>query len=152
MVTQKYSTSGCWRGLDQTKADTSAWSRGTSFPHPGRRHQQLCGDLQVSSKSNLCQEAERKEKEKQESLVKGLDEAVKEREVQGRRDYAAQQEAAVQVRREEIRFFWSVSVSVWAHLWLMRLSTGFIHTFPGRRTCWPRDWQDGELAKRLIQR
>ena len=65
----------------------------------------MCGDLQVSSKSNLCQEAERKEKEKQESLVKGLDEAVKEREVQGRRDYAAQQEAAVQVRREEIRFF-----------------------------------------------
>ena len=65
----------------------------------------MCGDLQVSSKSNLCQEAERKQKEKQESLVKGLDEAVKEREVQGRRDYAAQQEAAVQVRREEIRFF-----------------------------------------------
>ena len=53
----------------------------------------------------MCQEAEWKEKEKQESLVKGLDEAVKEREVQGRRDYAAQQEAAVQVRREEIRFF-----------------------------------------------
>ena len=53
----------------------------------------------------MWQEAERKDKEKQESLVKGLDEAVKEREVQGRRDYAAQQEEAVQVRREEIRFF-----------------------------------------------
>merc|ERR1719500_2247904 len=49
------------------------------------------------------QEAERKEKEKQESLVKGLDEAVKERAVQGRRNYAAEQEATVQVRREEIR-------------------------------------------------
>ena len=53
----------------------------------------------------MFQEAERKEKEKQESLVRGLDEAVKEREVQGRRNYAAEQEAAVQVRREEIRFF-----------------------------------------------
>ena len=61
-------------------------------------------NLQVSSKSHLCQEAERKEKEKQESLVKGLDEAVQERAVQGRRNYAAEQEAAVQVRREEIRF------------------------------------------------
>ena len=37
-------------------------------------------------------------------MVKGLDQAVKEREVQGRRNYAAEQEAAVQVRREEIRF------------------------------------------------
>ena len=64
-------------------------------------------DCDVGSVSKLFvwQEAERKEKEKQESLVKGLDEAVKEREVQGRRDYAAQQEEAVQVRREEIRFF-----------------------------------------------
>ena len=59
----------------------------------------------MTSKSYLCQEAERKEKEKQESLVKGLDEAVQERAVQGRRNYAAEQEAAVQVRREEIRFF-----------------------------------------------
>ena len=61
----------------------------------------------MSPKSHLTfvQEAERKEKEKQESLVKGLDEAVKEREVQGRRTYAAEQEEALQVRREEIRFY-----------------------------------------------
>ena len=36
-------------------------------------------------------------------MVQGLDQAVKEKEVQGRRDYAAEQEAAVEVRREELR-------------------------------------------------
>ena len=51
----------------------------------------------------LCQEAERKEREKQESLVKGLEEGVREKEAQGRRDYAAVQHAAVEERREEIR-------------------------------------------------
>merc|ERR1712226_260847 len=60
-------------------------------------------EQEVEALHSHIQEAERKAKEKQESLVKGLDEAVKEREVQGRRDYAAQQEEAVQVRREEIR-------------------------------------------------
>ena len=51
----------------------------------------------------LCQEAERKEREKQESLVKGLEEGVREKAVQSRRDYAAVQHAAVEERREEIR-------------------------------------------------
>ena len=51
----------------------------------------------------MCQEAERKEREKQESLVKGLEEGVREKEAQGRRDYAAVQHAAVEERREEIR-------------------------------------------------
>jgi len=58
---------------------------------------------EVQELHSHIQEAERKEREKQESLVKGLDQAVKEREVQGRRNYAAEQEAAVQSRREEIR-------------------------------------------------
>ena len=51
----------------------------------------------------LCQEAERKEREKQESLVKGLEEGVREKTVQARRDYAAVQHAAVEERRKEIR-------------------------------------------------
>ena len=113
----------------------------------------------MSPESHLFvrQEAERKEKEKQESLVKGLDEAVKEREVQGRRDYAAQQEEAVQVRREEIRFFdlfLRLHLSVLSqNLCLMHPSAGSNpETFPDRRIFWPKDWQGGELVKSPIQR
>ena len=102
------------------------------------------------------QEAERKEREKQESLVKGLDEAVKEREVQGRRNYAAEQEAAVQVRREEIRFS-----DLMLPVWLLSGGSTWPKTSPlagsnlallGRRTCWLEDWQGGELEKNRIQR
>merc|ERR1719228_1808584 len=50
---------------------------------------------EVQELHSHIQEAERKEREKQESLVKGLEE--------GRRDYAAVQHAAVEERREEIR-------------------------------------------------
>ena len=49
------------------------------------------------------QDAERGEREKRESLVAGLEEGVREREVGRRRDFAAQQEELVAARREEVR-------------------------------------------------
>ena len=91
----------------------------------------------------LCQEAERKEREKQESLVKGLEEGVREKAVQGRRDYAAVQHAAVEERREEIRLM-DTSCSNYASKCYCRLLKPILD----RRTSWPRDWQGGGLEKK----